>query len=54
MRKFFDELRTNLPDSSKNELETALSDRLNARANAVEPDQSGQFHFLIHLLDFES
>jgi len=40
MRKFFDELRTNLPDSSKNELETALSDRLNARANAVEPDQS--------------
>jgi len=39
MRKFFDELRTNLPDSSKDQYETVLSNGLNQRINPIESEQ---------------
>ena len=44
MRKFFDELRTNLPDSSKDQYETVLSNGLNQRINPIESEQPGQLN----------
>ena len=41
MRKFFDELRTNLPDPDKNQGDDISPDGLDGRDNAIESEQPG-------------